>query len=252
MDKKKVVEIKGLVKNYGTRGFQTRVLKGIDLTIYENDFIAIMGPSGSGKTTLLNILSTIDKPTQGTVLLDGKDVTKLKNKELSQIRRDKIGFIFQDYNLIDTLTVYENIALALSINNIKPKDIQRRIENVSNELRIYDILDKYPYQISGGQKQRCACARAIINSPNVVLADEPTGALDSNSSKRLMELLSYMNRSLNATIILVTHDSMCASYADRVIFLKDGSIYAQLEKKGCKGDDFYNHILKKMSEIEGR
>lgn len=248
----KILVVDKVKKIYADQERETVALENVSFTVNEGEFVCIMGTSGSGKTTLLNCISTIDEITSGKVLIGNKDISNIGKAEMAKFRRENLGFIFQDYNLIDTLTVYENIALALSINNIKPKDIQRRIENVSNELRIYDILDKYPYQISGGQKQRCACARAIINSPNVVLADEPTGALDSNSSKRLMELLSYMNRSLNATIILVTHDSMCASYADRVIFLKDGSIYAQLEKKGCKGDDFYNHILKKMSEIEGR
>lgn len=163
MDKKKVVEIKGLVKNYGTRGFQTRVLKGIDLTIYENDFIAIMGPSGSGKTTLLNILSTIDKPTQGTVLLDGKDVTKLKNKELSQIRRDKIGFIFQDYNLLDTMTLQDNISLPLSLNGVSSQECISKCQALAQVFGLKEHLKKYPYQLSGGQKQRGATCRALIS-----------------------------------------------------------------------------------------
>ena len=246
----KVLEVNNLTKTYGSKGFQTKVLKGISLSICERDFIAIMGPSGSGKTTLLNMLSTIDKPTHGSVILDGKDITKIHNKELSKIRRDKVGFIFQDYNLIDTLTIFENIALALSINGVKEKEIKERVISISKKLQIDSVLQKYPYEISGGQKQRCACARAIVNEPVLILADEPTGALDSISSKKLMELLSYMNSDLNETIIMVTHDPVCASYAKRVIFLKDGSIYQELrdDKKPLQ----YNAIIQTIERLEER
>ncbi len=242
MDKKKVVEIKGLVKNYGTRGFQTRVLKGIDLTIYENDFIAIMGPSGSGKTTLLNILSTIDKPTQGTVLLDGKDVTKLKNKELSQIRRDKIGFIFQDYNLLDTMTLQDNIALPLSLNGVSSQVCISKCQTLAQIFGLKEHLKKYPYQLSGGQKQRGATCRALISEPEIIFADEPTGALDSKSSRDLLERLKMVNDEGKATILMVTHDALSASYAKDVYILSDGMVKCRLTR-GDSRKEFYDRII---------
>lgn len=224
MDKKKVVEIKGLVKNYGTRGFQTRVLKGIDLTIYENDFIAIMGPSGSGKTTLLNILSTIDKPTQGTVLLDGKDVTKLKNKELSQIRRDKIGFIFQDYNLMPALNVWENIVLPIGLDGKKVK--KDFVLDIVKSIGMEERLHAMPNQLSGGQKQRVAIARALAARPAIILADEPTGNLDSHTSDDVVGLLKMTAREFHQTIVMITHNPEIAQMADRVIRIEDGRIAA--------------------------
>lgn len=242
MDKKKVVEIKGLVKNYGTRGFQTRVLKGIDLTIYENDFIAIMGPSGSGKTTLLNILSTIDKPTQGTVLLDGKDVTKLKNKELSQIRRDKIGFIFQDYNLLDTMTLQDNISLPLSLNGVSSQECISKCQTLAQVFGLKEHLKKYPYQLSGGQKQRGATCRALISEPEIIFADEPTGALDSKSSRDLLERLKMVNDEGKATILMVTHDALSASYAKDVYILSDGMMKCRLTR-GDSRKEFYDRII---------
>lgn len=242
MDKKKVVEIKGLVKNYGTRGFQTRVLKGIDLTIYENDFIAIMGPSGSGKTTLLNILSTIDKPTQGTVLLDGKDVTKLKNKELSQIRRDKIGFIFQDYNLLDIMTLQDNIALPLSLNGVSSQVCISKCQTLAQIFGLKEHLKKYPYQLSGGQKQRGATCRALISEPEIIFADEPTGALDSKSSRDLLERLKMVNDEGKATILMVTHDALSASYAKDVYILSDGMVKCRLTR-GDSRKEFYDRII---------
>lgn len=242
MDKKKVVAIKGLVKNYGTRGFQTRVLKGIDLTIYENDFIAIMGPSGSGKTTLLNILSTIDKPTQGTVLLDGKDVTKLKNKELSQIRRDKIGFIFQDYNLLDTMTLQDNISLPLSLNGVSSQECISKCQALAQVFGLKEHLKKYPYQLSGGQKQRGATCRALISEPEIIFADEPTGALDSKSSRDLLERLKMVNDEGKATILMVTHDALSASYAKDVYILSDGMMKCRLTR-GDSRKEFYDRII---------
>ena len=220
-----ILEVKNLKKTYNNCGNETEVLHNISFRVDEGEFVCIMGASGSGKTTLLNCISTIDSITSGEVYLDNKNMRNLKSKDLSAFRRKKIGFIFQDYNLIDTLTIFENIALALSINGVKEKEIKERVISISKKLQIDSVLQKYPYEISGGQKQRCACARAIVNEPVLILADEPTGALDSISSKKLMELLSYMNSDLNETIIMVTHDPVCASYAKRVIFLKDGSIY---------------------------
>ena len=224
MDKKKVVEIKGLVKNYGTRGFQTRVLKGIDLTIYENDFIAIMGPSGSGKTTLLNILSTIDKPTQGTVLLDGKDVTKLKNKELSQIRRDKIGFIFQDYNLLDTMTLQDNISLPLSLNGVSSQECISKCQALAQVFGLKEHLKKYPYQLSGGQKQRVAIAGVIAMHPKCIVLDEPTAMLDPCGRKEVIRTVEELRKREHVTVILITHYMEEVVGADRVIVMDKGHV----------------------------
>ena len=242
MNDKKVVEIKNLVKNYGSRGFQTRVLKGIDLTIYENDFIAIMGPSGSGKTTLLNILSTIDKPTQGTIILDGKDITKIKNRELSKIRQNKIGFIFQDYNLLDTMTLQDNIALPLSLNGVSNTKCIEKTLLLAKEFGLKEHLKKYPYQLSGGQKQRGATCRALISDPEIIFADEPTGALDSKSSRDLLECLKNVNDAHQATILMVTHDAFSASYAKDVYILSDGMIKCKLSK-GKDRKEFYDRII---------
>ena len=245
-----ILEVKNLKKTYNNCGNETEVLHNISFRVDEGEFVCIMGASGSGKTTLLNCISTIDSITSGEVYLDNKNMRNLKSKDLSAFRRKKIGFIFQDYNLIDTLTIFENIALALSINGVKEKEIKERVISISKKLQIDSVLQKYPYEISGGQKQRCACARAIVNGPVLILADEPTGALDSISSKKLMELLSYMNSDLNETIIMVTHDPVCASYAKRVIFLKDGSIYQELrdDKKPLQ----YNAIIQTIERLEER
>ena len=250
MEEKKVVEIKNLVKSYGTKGFQTKVLKGIDLTIYKDDFIAIMGPSGSGKTTLLNILSTIDKPTQGTVMLDGKDVTRIKNKELAQLRRDKIGFVFQDYNLLDTMTLQDNIALPLALGEKHARNIQEKVEELANLFGISEHLKKYPYQLSGGQKQRGAVCRALITKPEIIFADEPTGALDSKASKDLLECLKQVNESDRATILMVTHDPYCASYARDVYILSDGVVKCRLSK-GNDRKEFYNRIIDIQASMGG-
>lgn len=248
MDKKKVVEIKGLMKTYGTRGFQTRVLKGIDLTIYQNDFIAIMGPSGSGKTTLLNILSTIDKPTQGSVYLDGKEITKLNNKELSKLRKDKIGFIFQDYHLLDTMSLQDNIALPLSLNGVCASLCIERTEALAKVFGLKEHLKKYPYQLSGGQKQRGATCRALISNPEIIFADEPTGALDSQASRDLLERLKMVNDEGKATILMVTHDAFSASYAKEVYILSDGAVRCKLSK-GTSRKEFYDRIIDMQSSM---
>ncbi len=216
MQKKQVAEIKNLIKSYGSKDFETKVLKGIDLSIFQDDFIAVMGPSGSGKTTLLNILSTIDKPTQGIVTLDGKDITRISNKELSKLRRDKIGFVFQDYNLLDTMTLEDNIVLPLSLNGGLSKEIVQKARGLAEMFGIVEHLKKYPYQLSGGQKQRGAVCRALITNPEIIFADEPTGALDSKASKDLMRCLKGVNESGRATILMVTHDLLCK----RCIFIK--------------------------------
>lgn len=250
MDGKKVVEIKNLVKSYGTRGFLATVLKGIDLEIGQNDFIAVMGPSGSGKTTLLNILSTIDQPTQGTVLVDGKDIARMSNKELSNIRRDKIGFIFQDYNLLDTMTLQDNIALPLSLNGISGRECIARTKELAGMFGLLSHLNKYPYQLSGGQKQRGAACRALITEPEIIFADEPTGALDSKSSKDLLESLRMVNESGRATILMVTHDAYSASYARDVYILNDGQIQCRLSR-GKDRKEFYDRIIDLQSSMGG-
>lgn len=248
MKENKVVEIKNLVKSYGARGFQTKVLKGIDLTIFKNDFIVIMGPSGSGKTTLLNMLSTIDKPTHGTILLDGMDITKAGNKELSNIRKDKIGFIFQDYNLLDTMTLQDNIALPLSLNGVASSTCIQKTKELAAMFGLEEHLKKYPYQLSGGQKQRGAACRALISDPKILFADEPTGALDSKASHDLMECLKMVNDAQKATILMVTHDAFSASYAKDVYILKDGSITCKLSK-GNDRKEFYDRIIEMQASM---
>lgn len=238
----KLLEIKNLTKTYGAKGFQTTVLKGIDLTIYQHDFIAIMGPSGSGKTTLLNILSTIDKATHGSIVLDGKDITKISNQELSQIRRDKVGFIFQDYNLLDTMTLQDNIALPLSLNGVGSKQCLAKTMELSVLFGLQEHMTKYPYQLSGGQKQRGATCRALITDPQIIFADEPTGALDSKSSKDLLECLKQANEAEQATILMVTHDAYSASYAKEVYILNDGAITCKLSA-GSNRKEFYDRII---------
>lgn len=250
MEENKVVEIKNLVKSYGVKGIQAKVLKGIDLAIYKDDFIAIMGPSGSGKTTLLNILSTIDKPTQGSVTLDGKDVTRIKNKELAKLRREKIGFVFQDYNLLDTMTLQDNIALPLALGGSHARDIQERAMELGKMFGLSEHLKKYPYQLSGGQKQRGAVCRALITNPEIIFADEPTGALDSKASKDLLECLKQVNESGRATILMVTHDPYCASYAKDVYILSDGVIKCKLSK-GSDRKEFYNRIIELQASMGG-
>ncbi len=250
MNEQKVVEIKNLVKNYGTSGFCTTVLKGIDLEIQRNDFIAIMGPSGSGKTTLLNILSTIDKPTQGRVMLDGVDITKVSNRDLSKIRRDKIGFIFQDYNLLDTMTLQDNIALPLSLNGASGRECIQKSEALAQMFGLKGHLRKFPYQLSGGQKQRGAACRALITNPEIIFADEPTGALDSRSSKELLECLKMVNDNGQATILMVTHDAFSASYAKDVYILSDGQIQCRLSK-GKDRREFYDKIIDMQASMGG-
>ena len=250
MNDNKVVEIKNLIKSYGARDFQTTVLKGIDLTIYKDDFIAIMGPSGSGKTTLLNILSTIDKPTQGSVMLDGHDVTHISNKELAKLRKDKIGFVFQDYNLLDTMTLQDNIALPLALDGRPARQIQEKIRELAVTFGLEAQLGKYPYQLSGGQKQRGAVCRALITDPEIIFADEPTGALDSKAGKDLLHWLRRVNESGQATILMVTHDPHCASYAKDVYLLSDGMMKCRISR-GSDRKEFYNRIIDLQTSIGG-
>ena len=243
--------VKDLTKVYGKRGAVTRALDGVDLSLEAGEYVGIMGASGSGKTTLLNCISTIDTVSAGAIRLDGQDITRLRPKELAKFRRENLGFIFQDFNLLDTLTIGENIALALAIRRTAPQVIDPQVQAMANTLNIGDILDKYPYQVSGGQKQRCACARAIINHPKLVLADEPTGALDSHSAQMLLATLEDMHRQLGATILMVTHDPYSACYARRVLFLKDGRLFNELLRGDRDRSVFYHEILDVLALLGG-
>lgn len=247
---KEIIQVKNISKEYGKKGVKTRVLNNVSLEIYEGDFIAIMGPSGAGKSTLLNLLSTIDKPTHGSILMEGVDITKIKNDKLSNIRKKHIGFIFQDYNLLDNMTLMDNIALPLSINGKNPKQIVEKVKQLADLFGIKEHLEKYPYQLSGGQKQRGAAARALISDPDIVFADEPTGALDSKSSKELLMSLKKINEQKNATILMVTHDAFSASYAKQVYLLKDGEISCKLNA-GDSRKEFYDRILQLMASLGG-
>lgn len=241
---KTVLELKSLSKKYSTKGGNdTTAIDNLSLTIMEGEFVGIMGTSGSGKSTLLNLVATIDSPSAGNILLDGVDISNLSEKKLAIIRNKKIGIIFQDYNLLDTLTLYENIALSLIFQKLSHEKIQDKIFHISKELGIEQLLDKYPYEVSGGQRQRCACARAIVKNPEIVLADEPTGALDSKSSKVLLETLQLMNTKLTSTILMVTHDAIAASYCNCIYFLEDGSIFKQIRKGSKSKNEFYHEII---------
>ena len=223
-----ILKIDKIEKYYGTKSSLTKAIDNISFEVEKGEFVAIMGSSGSGKTTLLNLISTIDKVTSGHIYVGEEDITKLKGNNLNKFRREELGFIFQDFNLLDTLTAYENIALALSIQNESIAKIEEKIKTVAKYLNIEDVLSKYPYQMSGGQKQRVASARAIITSPKLILADEPTGALDSKSAKMLLERFNYLNKELKSTILMVTHDAFTASFTTRVIFIKDGKIFNEI------------------------
>lgn len=246
-----ILTINHIEKYYGSKSSLTKALDDLSFTVDKGEFVAIMGASGSGKTTLLNCISTIDRVTSGHIFVSGEDITKLKGNALNRFRREQLGFIFQDFNLLDTLTAYENIALALSIQNVKASDIDNRVLAVAKELGVEDVLKKYPYQMSGGQKQRVASARAIITEPKLVLADEPTGALDSKSSRMLLERFSYLNQELLATILMVTHDSFSASYASRVIFIKDGRIFNEIRKGEDSRKDFFEKIIDVITLLGG-
>ncbi len=246
-----VLKVNNIEKYYGSRGNVTKAIDGISLRVEKGEFVGIMGPSGSGKTTLLNCISTIDKVTSGGIYVQDKDITALNAKQLSRFRREELGFIFQDFNLLDTLTAYENIALALTILKTPHRDIDVRVRDVARTLGIDDILNKYPYQISGGQKQRVASARAIVTNPSLVLADEPTGALDSKSSRVLLESFERLNQDLQATIIMVTHDAFTASYAHRILFIKDGKIFNELVRGGDTRKQFFNRIIEVVTLLGG-
>ena len=241
-----VLEVKNIEKYYGNKSNLTKAIAGISFNVEEGEFVGIMGASGSGKTTLLNCISTIDRVTSGKIIINNQDITKLKGNKLNKFRREELGFIFQDFNLLDTLTAYENIALALTIQKVNSHEIDKRVNEIAEKLEISEILNKYPYQISGGQKQRVASARAIITNPKIVLADEPTGALDSKSARQLLETFENLNKKLGATILMVTHDAFTASYADRIIFIKDGKVFNEL----VKGEDTRKQFFEKIIEVQ--
>lgn len=246
-----ILTIENISKYYGNKSNLTKAISNISMNVDKGEFIAIMGASGSGKTTLLNVISTIDKVTSGHIYIEGQDITKLKGNDLNRFRREELGFIFQDFNLLDTLTAYENIALALQIQNFKAKAIEQQIKVVARKLDIEDILNKYPYEMSGGQKQRVASARAIVTNPKLVLADEPTGALDSKSSKMLLERLQRLNQDYQTTILMVTHDAFSASYASKVIFIKDGKVFNQFNRGEATRKQFFDKIIDVVSLLGG-
>lgn len=246
-----ILRIRNIEKYYGNRTNLTKAIDNISFDVNEGEFVAIMGASGSGKTTLLNCIATIDRVSAGHIYVEGNDITELNDKQMAAFRRDKLGFIFQDFNLLDTLTAYENIALALSIQKVNYKEIDRRIREMSVKLGIEEILNKYPYQMSGGQRQRVSATRAIITNPKLILADEPTGALDSKSSKMLLERLQYLNNDISATILMVTHDTFSASYASRVIFIKDGKIFNEIIRGNKSRKEFFDEIIDVISLLGG-
>ncbi|MET1171016.1 ABC transporter ATP-binding protein [Paenibacillus sp. FSL H7-0942] len=246
-----ILEAKKIHKVYGNKLNKQEVLKGIDLGVSKGEFVGIMGPSGSGKTTLLNVLSSIDRVSQGTIDIEGKEFTGMKEKQLAEFRKHHLGFIFQEYNLLDTLTVKENVLLPLSITSIPKQEAHHKFEQIARELGIYELKDKYPSEISGGQKQRTSAARAFVHEPSIIFADEPTGALDSKSASDLLGKLSDMNSARKATIIMVTHDPVAASYCSRVIFIRDGQIYTQLNKGDESRQSFFNDIIKTQGVLGG-
>ena len=250
-DKKDLLKLEHIQKWYGCGENVTKAIEDISFSIQEGELVGIMGASGSGKTTLLNCISTIDTVSDGNIYLAGMDVTAISEKDIAQFRRENLGFIFQDFNLLDTLTVSENIALALTINRAPVEQVDMLVQKMAEKLNIDDILAKYPYQISGGQKQRCACARAHINNPKLILADEPTGSLDSHSAKILLSTLQRINIEFGATILMVTHDAYCASYASRILFLRDGAIFTEIQKGNDTQQAFFEKILNVLTEMGG-
>lgn len=247
----RILEINDVEKYYGNKGNITKALDKVSFNVEKGEMIAIMGASGSGKTTLLNCISTIDRVTSGRINVNGTEITTLKGNALNAFRREKLGFIFQDFNLLDTLTGYENIALALSIQNVPHKELDKRINAIADTLNIRDVLKKYTYQMSGGQKQRVACARALITNPELILADEPTGALDSKSSRELLTSMDKLNKEMGATILMVTHDAFTASYASRVIFIKDGKIFNEIHKGTDSRKEFFDKIIDVVTLLGG-
>lgn len=248
---KTVLKVENMEKYYGNKGNVTKAVDGISFDVEKGEYIGIMGASGSGKTTLLNCISTIDRVTSGHIFIDGMDVTKLKGRHLSKFRREQLGFIFQEFNLLDTLTAYENIALALTIMKTPAKEIEDRVRSIAERLMITQELPKYPYQMSGGQKQRVASARAMVTDPSLILADEPTGALDSKSARMLLDSMETMNAQMHATILMVTHDAFTASYCKRILFIKDGKIFNELVRGRDSRKEFFDRIIEVVTLLGG-
>lgn len=246
-----VVDVKNVKKVYGKSGeSQFYALKGVSFSILEGEFVGIMGPSGSGKTTLLNVISTLDKATEGTIRIAGSDITTMKQGALSDFRSQKLGFIFQDFNLLENLSIYENIALPLSLQGISSKKIGPMVQKVAATLGITEILQKYPSEVSGGQKQRCAAARALVHEPAIILGDEPTGALDSKNATSLLEAMTNLNENHGVSIMMVTHDAYSASYCQRILFIQDGELYKEIHRTGAR-EDFYREILDVLADLGG-
>lgn len=248
---KNILKVEKIEKYYGNKDNITKAIDNISFRVDKGEFVGIMGPSGSGKTKLLNCISTIDTVTTGNIIINDKDITKMKSKQLENFRKDELGFIFQDFNLLDTLTAYENIALALTIQGVKTSEVDNKIKKVAENLGIIEVLNKYPYQMSGGQKQRVASARAIVTSPSLILADEPTGALDSKSSRLLLDSFEKLNKDLQATILMVTHDAFTASYAHRILFIKDGKVFNELVRGNDTRREFFNRIIEVVTLLGG-
>ena len=246
-----LLEIKNVTKYYGGGDAVSKALNGVSFSMERGEFTAVMGASGSGKSTLLNVVATIDRPSSGSILLDGTDISGMRERELAAFRRDRLGFIFQEYNLLDTLTVAENIVLPLNLKKAPVGETMRRLDTIAGSLGIIEQLEKFPRQLSGGQRQRAACARALISEPALILADEPTGALDSANSKGLMQIFTTMNRRFGASILMVTHDAVVGSYASRILFLKDGSIWNELVRGERDRQTMYHEILNTMAALGG-
>ena len=246
-----LLNVSNIEKYYGNKSSLTKALDVISFSVEQGEFVAIMGASGSGKTTLLNCIGTIDQVSAGKIEIAGTDITRLSGNALNRFRREELGFIFQDFNLLDTLTAYENISLALSIKKTPVKELDEKVKAIAEQLEIADVLKKYPYQMSGGQKQRVAPARAIVTDPKLILADEPTGALDSKSSRLLLERISYLNESRKSTILMVTHDSFTASYAKRILFLKDGKLFHEILRGNDSRKVFFDKIIDVVTLLGG-
>ena len=246
-----ILNVENIEKYYGNKDNITKAIDNISFRVEKGEFVGIMGPSGSGKTTLLNCISTIDNVTTGSLTIDKDDITRIKGRKLENFRRDKLGFIFQDFNLLDTMTAFENIALALTIAGKRGREVEELVNKAAQNLGIEDVLSKYPYQMSGGQKQRVAAARAIVNNPKLILADEPTGALDSKSAKMLLNSIEKLNMEMEATILMVTHDAFTASYAHRILFIKDGKIFNELVRGEDSRKDFFNKIIDVVTILGG-
>lgn len=246
-----ILSVRQIEKVYGNKDSVTKAVRDISFDVMPGEFVGIMGPSGSGKTTLLNCVATIDTVTSGHILVDGRDVTGLRSRALAKFRRDDLGFIFQDSNLLDTLTGFENIALALTVKGEPAGRVKPKVDAIAATLGVSEVLGKYPYQMSGGQKQRIAAARAMVADPKLVLADEPTGALDSRSATVMLETLEMMNSSLGATIMMVTHDSYAASFASRILYVKDGAVFNEIRKGDTSRKDFFNRIMEVVTFLGG-